>query len=103
MISVNIIHTQADLAQRNQERDKFTREIGELCDQVTKLKSAVDERETRKTELEQSLEKTSKECNHWKQKSVHQGIVIQDTQKVYKWHAIGSSWTLTPFQDLCTI
>ena len=42
----------------------------------------MEEDKVGRTELQQLLEKTEKECNHWKQKSLQQGIVIQTKEQV---------------------
>ena len=77
------IHMQTDLAQRREEKERLSRQVDDLQCQVTELTRGVEEGKTSRTQLQQLLEKTDKECNHWKQKSVQQGIVIQSTQQVW--------------------
>lgn len=69
---------QAELSQKGQEVEKLRREVEDLGKQVTQLK----EGEARASEVEQALQKSEMELNHWKQKSVQQDMVMQTRTQV---------------------
>ena len=73
---------QAELAQHSEQVKKLHSEVEGLQRQVSELSSAVEEGGAKRAELQQSLEKSEKECNHWKQKSVQQDMVLQTARGV---------------------
>ena len=56
--------------------------MGELRKQLTQQTAAVEEGKTKRSEVEQALQVSEKECNHWKQKSMQQDMVLQTKTQV---------------------
>ena len=81
-VSLPCLHMQADLAHRNQQVDQLSHKVADYNEAISKLRADLDSEVTRKTELESSLDRTTKEKNHWQQKSVQQDMVIQTTRQV---------------------
>ena len=70
---------QAELAQHSEQVKQLHSEVE---GQVSELSSAVEEGGAKRAELQQSLQRYEKECNHWKQKSVQQDMVLQTARGV---------------------
>ena len=81
-VSLPCLHMQADLAHRNQQVEQLSHKVADHNEVMSKLRADLDSEVARKTELEGSLDRTTKEKNHWQQKSVQQDMVIQTTRQV---------------------
>ena len=81
-VSLLYLHMQADLAHRNRQVEQLSHKVADYNEAMSKLRADLDSGVTWKTELESSLDRTTKEKSHWQQKSVQQDMVIQTTRQV---------------------
>ena len=81
-VSLLYLHMQADLAHRNRQVEQLSHKVADHNEAMSKLRADLDSGVARKTGLESSLDRTTKEKSHWQQKSVQQDMVIQTTRQV---------------------